>query len=170
MHHPHAGLNPKTGAGISKMTSLIRLSVESPHTRLSIMLNPASHTIDLSIPSPMLTQIRRKAHLVQNWNLDQSQDVRLPIRIMVNFSVSIAHTNIRYKPYDESNSKRYPIPLSMYVQHLYLPILMIIQQQSCKDCILKQHRLQLNLQHLPCNGKNLAVTGNCPSIATSTTN
>ena len=54
IHHPQSALKPTTGPVISKIDSPILLLMESQHRRLSLMLNPASHTFDHSIPSAML--------------------------------------------------------------------------------------------------------------------
>ena len=50
------------------------------------------------------------------------------------------------------------MPLSMYIHHLYLPILLILHQLSYKNCVLKHHHLQEILRHLSCNRHYLVVT------------
>ena len=46
----------------------------------------------------------------------------------------------------------------MYIHHPYLPILLIIYQQSCKNYVLKHHHLRHKLRHLPRNRHYLVVT------------
>ena len=46
----------------------------------------------------------------------------------------------------------------MYTHYLYLPTLLILHQQSSKNCVPKHQHLQLKLQHLPLNRHCLVVT------------
>ena len=68
------------------------------------------------------------------------------------------HASRRQKQYDKLNSNRHPLPLSMYIHHLYISTLLIIHCLSSKNCVLKYHHLRPKLQHHVCNRHYLVVT------------
>ena len=46
----------------------------------------------------------------------------------------------------------------MCIHHFHLQIVQILHTQSCDNCVLNHHHLQLQLQQLPRNGHSLVVT------------